>query len=255
MTHAKSSSVHSILRVLLILCAVTTLAWAPAEPSEPPQLKEPDFTKLQTGTVTRILDENTILIRVESKTVRFNLLGNKSIPSRDKHNTSKAIEALTRMILNEIVAIQYDPESSHATTHLHAAHLYRHPDHLPINLELIRQGYTKFSDRSMSIHSEVFAHYEARARYQLRGIWDPNAPKLLKPNDEYDGEDDAEPDSDQPATTTQEPAQAPGTIYITTYGTRYHRKDCPHLTDSARPASYDEVKDTHKPCKTCKPEG
>ena len=241
-----------VWRCLLIICAVSLLAWAPdppKQPEHPPELKLPDFSTLIQGQVTRVLDENTVLIRVNGRTVRYDLLGVATIPTRDKQNAALAVDALSRMALGESVFIEHDPQGERNAGNRFAGHLYRTPDHLPINLELVRQGYTRHSPAGMSIHHEVFVAYQSRAQSLERGIWDTDRPTLPLP--EIEPEPEPEPTSPRPTKTTRSNGN---TIYITAYGTRYHRKDYPHLTDSARPATRQEVKDSHKPCKTCKPD-
>lgn len=209
-----------------------------------------DFGTLPVGKVTRILDENTVLIEIDSRTVRYDLLGvSAASTERDASHTHRATDALTRMVLGETVAIEHDPQGERNIANRRAAYLYRNPDHLFVNLELVRQGYTRHSPISMTIHTKVFDHYQTRAQNLFRGIWDPQAP--IQPISE--STDNENPDQSDPA-HNQQPANTTAAVYITTYGTRYHAKDCPHLTDSARPTSRDQIKDTHKPCKTCKPD-
>lgn len=243
----------SLLRCLIIACAIVSLAWAPDTPKQsdaPPTLELPDFHTLQQGTVTRILDENTLLISVEGRTLRYDMLGIASIPTRDKANIALAREALNRMMLGETVAIEHDPRGERNAANRLAAYFYRLPDHLPINLELVREGYTRHSPAGMSTHRSVFSYYESKAKELERGIWAPSNAQFTppQPQAEPDQPTTSEPNQSSPATTTN------STVYITAYGSRYHRKDCPHLTDTARPTTRDKVKNTHKPCKTCKPD-
>ena len=245
----------------LLCCAIAAFAAPPAaKPDQPPTLQRPDFTTLQQGQVTRILDEDTVLIRIGEKYQRYDLLGIAPLTTKESAAKAALADALSRIMLNETVLIQHDPGAQ--TTHSNRLHayFYRHPDHLPINLELIRQGYSRFSQARMSIHTKVFSHYESRARDLERGIW--STPPLLpsespnqepNPNQDPDPDSDAAPETNPPVSPDTEPA-IPDRVFVTKYGTKYHREGCTHLTPSARSVQRDEIDTTHKPCKTCKPD-
>jgi len=42
-------------------------------------------------------------------------------------------------------------------------------------------------------------------------------------------------------------------VYVTTSGKKYHREDCRHLRKSKHPLSLKDARETHGPCKSCKP--
>ncbi len=242
------------LFIQTLLCVCVCLGFAPSDSSREetlPKLSVPNFEKLPVGRVTRVLDENTLLIELDGKTQRCDLLG-VSGASTERIHSALAIDALRRMLLDELVAVQYDPLGEMNIANRRAGYLYRDRDHLLINLELISSGYTRFKDSSMSINEGVFARAEDRARTLKLGIWDPN-PVLPTPSDDPLVNQPPAPTA-TPQTTSTTSANDSGIVYITPYGTRYHRKDCPHLTDNARPTTRDKVKDSHKPCKTCKPD-
>jgi len=254
LSSACTTSAHNatrlISRVALLACAFFMLAMtAPDTPH--PALDRPDFSQLQQGTVTRILDEDTLLLRIGDKTERYDLLGIGSFSERDKGKAAHATDALSRLALDETVWIQHDPRGERPPSNRLAAYLYRAPDGLPINLELIRQGYTRHTPSWMTIHTEVFDFYAKRARQLNRGIWDPDAAFIVP-----------DPDTDQPLRApdlSPEPEPRPtasksDTVYITTYGKRYHREDCAHLSKSSRPTTRDKVSGTHQPCKSCRPD-
>jgi len=180
--------------------------------------------------------------------------GIAAIPSRDKAHAALAIDALSRMVLGEIVAIQHDPLGERNAANRLAAYIYRTPDHLPINLELVRQGYTRHSSAWMSIHNQPFLHHQSRAQELQRGIWNPEAPPLNIATQSPEPQTETSPkESDESRPVTRHTHSPGTTFYITEHGTRYHLENCPHLTDSTRPTTYNDIKDTHQPCKTCRP--
>ena len=238
----------------LITCCLVTCALfaAPQQPDSitgtAPQLEHPQYDQLIGGEVLRVLDVNTILIRIEGKNTRYNLLGISST-GLDAAQKSQAIDALSRLLLGERIKLQPDPSDTNTRSSRAAAFVYRKPDHLCVNLELVRQGYVRYSDARMSIHTKVFDHYQSAARELHRGIWGAGTPAFLESESS-----EQQPDSNTPEPQPQPVNTPPHTIYITKYGTKYHREGCSHLTDTATRTTRDKVQDTHKPCKTCKPD-
>lgn len=224
------------------------LGFAPIERAsqeDHPRLQPyPDESELIHGTVTRILDENTLLIRIGDKNERYDLLGVASFRRSESANARVAMDALSRLLLHEQVAIHHDPKGRRNASSRLVGYIYRQPDKLLSNLELIRQGYARHSSGWMSRHKDVFSHFATKAEALERGVWGDQVqvlnldePKLIE---------DAVPDQ-----SLQSP-QSP--IYITKHGKKFHREGCPHLTESAKPTTREEIDGTHEPCKTCKPD-
>jgi len=143
------------------------------------------------------------------------------------------------------------PLSELATT----AYLYRAPDGLFVNLELVRQGFAR-PDRARPLrYSEVFAYYDAAARKHQRGQWDPAGPWNAPPPPAAPAAE-ASPAPTAPATAAQPaPAAAPAdAVYVTPTGTRYHRANCSFLRDDRVGLTLQEAKDRGlKPCTRCRP--
>jgi endonuclease YncB( thermonuclease family) len=209
---------------------------------ETPRLKLPNFDSLESGIVLRILDENTVLVRVGINTERYELLGVPEFYRTQKSEATIAIDALRRMMLNERVLIQTDPLGKHLkNSNRLAAFFYREPDRMQLNLELIRQGYMSYSSVGMSQHRETFEYYHDRAKELERGIWAKNV------QDQSDGME-SKPSTEPSMSADQQ-------VYITLHGKKYHRNGCQHLSSSAKLASRDQIQKTHQPCKTCRPDG
>lgn len=241
---------HLVLALTAIALAVSLAVAQPSSATPEPQLKLPDLTNLPSGRVTRILDENTLLIEIDGKITRYDLLG-VSGALQVKHQRELCADALKRLLLEEEIVIQHDPRGEYTPANRRAGYIFRAKDALCVNLEIIRNGYARHTDAGMSVHLDAFAHAQRRAESLKLGIWDPNANIITL---------DDEPDT-QPAQTKPQPAPAPATlttptnsIYITPHGKKYHRKDCPHLTDAAKPTTRETIKDSHQPCKTCEPD-
>lgn len=232
---------------IVSFCALLAIAPLPDDNDKPPVPHAPDPALLIHGEVTRVLDENTVLIRIGDKHERYDLLGVSALTRAESVNARIAIDALSRLVLNEQVAIHHDPLGKRNASNKLVGYLYRQPDQTLVNLELVRQGYTRHSSSWMSLHKDVFSHYTNRAETLQRGIWgtasptsDPNEPAL---------QDEPQPRPETPQTT--HPADR---VFVTKHGRKYHRQECPHLTDTATPTTRQKIHTTHEPCKTCKPD-
>ena len=108
------------------------------------------------------------------------------------------------------------------------AYLYRAPDGLFVNLEIVRQGYGRTETRFPFQHMELFQHYERQAQEAEKGLW---------------GQPEEEPDDPEGAVT----------VYGTRTGKKYHREGCRWLRKSKIPLSLTEAKKRYSPCFVCEP--
>lgn len=273
---------HTRMNKTTIVCAfaillIIAMGLAPTSNDDPaptpspiPTINLPAQSDLIIGEVIRILDADTLLIKINNKTRRYQLLGADAPEFDPKDHTPdhRAVNArrfIEQLLLNESVYIQHEPTSERDSSNRLIAYLFRAPDMLFVNLELVRQGYAKHNHRNATLYTDAFTFYESKAKELNRGIWNPN-PEPLNFIDESTPIEESDPDeSDAPSddsdeskqqTTPDSKSQTPNhdqQIYITKYGKRYHLKDCPHLTDTTHPTTRQEADETLEPCKTCKP--
>ncbi len=231
-----------------------------------PVLELPDRSELVLGVVVRVIDGDTILVKIGEKTRRYQLLGADApeLSPRDRAPDPHSINArrfIEQLLLDETVYIQHDPSVDRDGLNRVWGYLFRAPDMLLVNLELVRQGYARHDPRHGALYSKSFAFYGARAERLGKGIWDPQGEPLVwsTPSDEP-AKISGEPFDQSLDKPEGKPGANPGVspsslvVYITKFGSKYHAKDCPHLTDTQSPATREEVKETHAPCKTCKPD-
>ena len=57
-----------------------------------------------------------------------------------------------------------------------AAYLYRAPDGLMVNMEVVRQGFAAVDSRYDFEEKDSFLHYQAKARELKKGLWRPRGP-------------------------------------------------------------------------------
>lgn len=205
--------------------------------------------------VSRVIDGDTAIIVMDNKEVRVRLIG---IDTPETVDPRKPVQAygkeasnfLTNLLKGEEVYIEYDGEKAELDKYGRLlAYLYRVPDGLFVNLEIVRQGYghayTKFPFKYM----ELFRFYEKRARENEKGLWSPDVMAIPPPTG-------LPAVVAQPPAVKEEPKSADEntTVYITRTGKKYHRGDCQWLYASRIAVTLKEAKKrNYGPCKVCNP--
>ena len=234
-----------------------------------PTIPAPDPASLIEGKVVRILDADTVLIRIQGTTKRYQLIG-VDAPQYDpadrtpQHFAIESKRFIEQLLLFESVYIQFDPVSDRDPAKRLSVYIFRAPEMTLVNLELVRQGYAKHDPRFGSLYLDSFEYYHNFAKQLSRGIWDPNAPSHeLEP---YPVESNPTQETQPTPSTTSTPTpivtplstpttDSSQTVYITKSGKSYHKEGCRYLSESSSSTTRDKVKSTHKPCKVCKPNG
>lgn len=198
-----------------------------------------DFTADTAYKVIRVIDGDTVKIDYNGKATNVRLIG---VDTPETVHPSKPVEAygkeasnFTRNLLRgESVYLRFDINKTDKYGRL-LAYLYRAPDGLFVNLEIVRQGYghayTQFSFK----HMELFRYYGNRARTAGKGLY---------------GVPQARVTSLSEASTAVE---SEGEVYVTRTGKKYHREGCSSLRRSKIPISLSEAKQRYGPCGRCNP--
>ena len=176
--------------------------------------------------VTRIIDGDTIEIRYAGKLTSVVLIGVDTPetvhPSKPVEPFGKEATAFTSNLLRgESVYLRFDGNRTDKYGRL-LAYLYRAPDGLFVNLEVVRQGYGKVYTVFPFKHKTLFQHYSGQAQQAHRGLWSAEQPKAA-------------------------------TVYITRTGAKYHRSTCRYLNYSKIPIKLEKAKQSYTPCSVCKP--
>ena len=187
-----------------------------------------EFADAATYPVLKVIDVATVEIHCEGTPKVVKLIGVK-VPEAmhpDNSNETAQLEAtafLHNLLLGESVSLHFEGDAPEQ------AYLYRAPDELFVNVEVVRQGYAQVNAPATFKHFELFVHYEERARTAEKGLWAPIAQGIL-------------PDDD-----TQ--------VYVTRSGDKFHRENCVFLKRSKRKSAIrlGMAKQTHTPCSFCKP--
>lgn len=200
--------------------------------------------------VRRISSAEQILVYIDGKSKIVTLVGIQiSGPEADRE-TVKAY--LDRMLTGEAVIVRplELPKGRESTTV--PAHVYRAPDGLFINEELIRQGLVRVDDKYDGEFLERFLEYEKRAKELKRGIWENNHAEKIKAGGGNPAKATPSPSGGAAEKKPAEPAGSDTVVYVTEKGSKYHRQSC-QWAKTGHPMSLDEAKQKFEPCKVCKP--
>ncbi len=182
--------------------------------------------------VLRVIDGDTVELNYNGKPTIFRLIGIDT-PEPIKPFGKEASEFMRNLLLGESVYLRFGVERTDRYDR-HLAYLYRAPDGLFVNLEIVRQGYGHTYTRFPFKYMELFQHYGNRARTAGKGLYRSDAP--------------AQSDI-SPAVDTELENQ----VYVTRTGKKYHRDGCRSLSKSKIPISLAEAKQKYGPCKRCNP--
>ena len=187
--------------------------------------------------VARIIDGDTVEIRYDGKLTSVALIGVDTPetvhPQKPVEPFGKAATAFLRnLLLGESVYLRFDGNRTDRYSRL-LAYLYRAPDGLFVNLEIVRQGYGKVYTVFPFKHKTLFQHYSGHAQQAGRGLW--SAGNAVAQQSQL---------SETPATQT---------VYVTRTGTKYHRGSCRYLKYSKIAIALDKAKQNYSPCSICRP--
>ena len=187
--------------------------------------------------VARIIDGDTVEIRYDGKLTSVALIGVDTPetvhPQKPVEPFGKAATAFIRnLLLGESVYLRFDGNRTDKYGRL-LAYLYRAPDGLFVNLEIVRQGYGKVYTVFPFKHKTLFQHYSGHAQQAGRGLWGTG--NAVAQQSQL---------SETPATQT---------VYVTRTGTKYHRGGCRYLKYSKIAIALDKAKQNYSPCSVCKP--
>jgi len=235
------------LAALLTCCSVALCA--DNTPAPVPKLPVKDFTKATAYTVERIVDGDTVVLSIDGKSVKVRLVG---VDTPETVHPNKPVQRygreasrfLKNLLDGEKVYIEWKPDEKTDKYGRALLYLWRAPDGLFVNLEIVRQGYGHAYTKFPFKHMALFKHYEKKAREAKRGLWAPDAPKETKATAPA-----ILPGVGKP----KPPAQEEVTVYVTRTGRKYHRVGCRYLRRSSIPMKLSEAKARYGPCSVCKP--
>ena len=135
-----------------------------------------DFSDDVAYKIVKIVDGDTVDIdyKGEIKTVRL-----KGVDTPETVHPTDPVELggreasiFTRnLLIGESVYLRFEEGDVEDNYNRMLAYVYRAPDGLFVNLEIVRQGYGRAETRFPLKHKELFLHYEKIAKETRKGIW------------------------------------------------------------------------------------
>lgn len=236
----------------IVILVVSVFLFAADTPSANtlPSIQHPDFSRKQAFKVERVIDGDTIVVSEnDSNQVKVRLIGVDTPetvhPSKPVQEYGKeASRFAANLLKGEQVYLLYEGEKSTFDKYERTlAYVYRAPDGLFVNAEIIRQGYGHAYTVYPFKYLEEFRQLEQFARQAGKGFWGS----------------DAESSTTKPAMPTAKPSTKTQTnteditVYVTRTGAKYHRAGCRYLSKSCIPISLKDAKQRYSPCSVCNP--
>ena len=158
-----------------IACALTVLVGVCLTVyAEDPRLELPkfDFSKMKVREVSGIVDGDSVELVLVGTTTMTATLAGVAAKNKYEEDGKKACDFLCNMLKGESVYIMR-PKSGEKgkPCRKNAYYLFRAPDGLFVNLEVVRQGYGIASLSESTEHRDVFDHYQKDAIESGRGQW------------------------------------------------------------------------------------
>lgn len=226
-----------ILVASLVVAAVTARSPNPAQPAHAPSR---DFTDQVSYRVKRVIDGDTLELIMAGRDVKVRLVGIDT-PERERAGrraepyAHEATAVLRELCAKATVYLEYDPLTARKDRYGRTlAHLFRAPDGLWLNREMVRSGMSPVYDKYPFSFLEEFRVAERAARAAGAGIWSGKA----APSASDAGRGSA----------IREP------VYVTATGRAYHRRDCRSVRGTATAIDLDEARRRGlKACESCRP--
>ena len=152
-------------------------AVTPTETAVPPiPYVQEDFTGDTTYKVIRIVDGDTVIISYEGTNTTIRLIGvdtpeTKHPDKGEEEYGAEASEFTQNLLQGESVYLRFDDQNTTDRYGRTLAYLYRVPDGLFVNLEIVRQGYGTAYTAFPFGFIDLFRHYNERARITKKGLW------------------------------------------------------------------------------------
>ena len=168
-----------------------------------------DFARDTAYPVHRVIDGDTIKIEYKGKLVSVRFIGVDTPetvhPTKPVQRFGPESSAFTTSLLDgKRVDLRFGEELEDKYGRL-LAYVYRAPDGMFVNLEIVRQGYGHAYVKYPFEHMDLFRHYEARARQSGKGLWS-EASTAAAPDVKSEGKSESAPDAD---------VDADETVYVT----------------------------------------
>ena len=238
---------------LTCLIAASPVALRRQDQASLPEPPRTDFSRCARGRILSVIDGDSVLVQLPDNKVGVRLIGvdapEAAHPLKPVEPYGKEASAfLGNLLSGEEVWLEEEPASRLDKDGRFLYYIFRAPDGLFVNLEIVRQGYGRADSVYPFKHLAGFRQYERRAQEAGKGLWGVPAPTGTPP-------------STLPAVPAAETRPAPGdsksdtlVVYVTRTGEKYHVAGCRYLSKSMVPIALKEARQRYTPCSVCKPQ-
>ena len=173
----RKKSVFVLVAVLVALAFVNAQIAPTPTQIELPFLPIPNFSKLTACPVVHVVDGDTIVVSDKGKDVKVRLVGVDTPetvhPTKPVEHYGKEASRFTENLLKgEKVYLVSEPLPGALDRYGRTlAYVYRAPDGLFVNAEIIRQGYGHAYTQIPSKYMQEFKQLEQFARKAEKGLW------------------------------------------------------------------------------------
>lgn len=154
---------------------VRTVTELPAVP--PPTKGTQESADTRAYKVLKVADNYTVTLDMDGQEATVRLLGvaEPQVPEgegRARPVGQIGIGFMRNLLLNEYVTLAYDPDLDKKDEDgVTVAYLYRSPDGLFANLEVVRQGFGIVPTDYEFAHAKTFKFYQGKAKADTKGLW------------------------------------------------------------------------------------
>lgn len=221
-----------------------------------PSFESPDFSKVTPYQISSVVDGDTITVNGDNNNlIKVRLIG---VDTPETVHPSKPVQAygkeaslfLSNLLKGEKVYL-FGDDSGQSTDKYGRSlcYVFRYPDGLFINAEIVRQGYGHTYTLFPFKYLEQFRELETFAREKEKGLWGPSIAKDTQTRQSTN----APLVSSTPVQTIERRAVST-TVYITKTGKKYHSAGCRYLSKSCIPIDLPAAAQRgYTPCSVCNP--
>lgn len=221
-------------------------SWAPLfaqeSPTSAPSLFPTNLASLPAFKVVRPGEGNRLVILNDGRPLTVRLAG-VDLPSDNEPYALETRAFVGNLLRGETVHLE-SARSGAKIADGAEVYVFRAPDGLFVNLELVRQGYGTTTPAIADPYAPAFRRFQAAAVENERGIWGPAAGKRPAPRADASA-----------GASKSNPADASHRVCVTASGKKYHKPDCQFV--AGRPTTVMTIAEARQkgytPCSQCDP--
>ncbi len=211
---------------------------------------------LPQGRVVEVIDSDTLKIELPAAgmTLEVDLAGVRGPGLRQPFGPEAAF-FMRSLAQGEQVRVSWADEGQPDARGRRSGVLYREPDGMCLNLELVRAGLAKARTDSGTKWDTALEAYESRAIALGRGWVGGGEPMTAHSATELVeiAVERAEEGAQEHEDAVEQPEAVERKLFVTRSGSKYHRHSCRFVTDSATEITLEKASGRYGPCRVCHP--